>query len=476
VESKQYQVCVLGAGPAGLAAAAELIKHGMRNILIIDKNNVVGGLSRTITIDGIRFDVGPHRFFTKNREVNQFWHDILGADFVAVDRLTRILYDHRFFKYPISPFNALRKLGFFESAQAILSFGQSKLHRRAEITTFEDWTINKFGKKLYETFFKAYTEKVWGIPCHEIGAEWAAQRIKGLDVTQILMNALFGRTKKKVKTLAEQFDYPILGAGQMYEALSEKIVNKGVDIWLKSKVEGINSRDHRIESIDIVDEYGDRTKIYSSIVFSSIPLTHFFKLLKPQPSRLIKNAVEALYYRDHITVDILVDAENLFQDQWIYIHSPDIRMARLANYNNFSRAMVGYRRKTALSVEYFVFQHEDLWRRSDEELKDMAIAELSFLGLIKKESVEGSWVVRETECYPTYYIGFEEPYEIVKSEVENISGLYPIGRAGMYKYNNQDHSIMSGFLAARNHLKLFEKPYKLWNINIDAEYHESERR
>ena len=474
--SKACECCILGAGPAGLGTALELVKHGVTDITIIERNDVVGGLARTELFDGVRFDVGPHRFFTKSKEINQLWHETLGADFRPVNRLTRIYYRNNLFNYPLKPFDALSKLGFRESMQALLSFAATQFSRKPEPKTFEDWISQKFGQKLYETFFKTYTEKVWGIPCSQIGAEWAAQRIKGLDIMQVIRNSLSLGKRNRVKSLVDQFDYPILGAGQMYEAMVEKVVSKGAEVLLGTRVNGIRRKGNEITSIDVTNGDGSLTEICAKQYFSSIPLTQFFKMLEPLPSTEVQVAVSALYYREHITVDLLVDEENLFPDQWIYLHSPDVLMARLANYNNFSRAMVQFRPKSALSAEYFVFQHDDLWKKSDEELKELAVDELVFLGLLKRSVVENAWVVRETESYPTYFMGFAEPYNQLKCELNRLENLYPIGRGGMYKYNNQDHSAMTGILAARNYLRFPGSPYNLWDINVDAEYHEGEKR
>ena len=477
MKSKSVECCILGAGPAAFGTATELVSHGTTDILMVDRNVVVGGLARTEIFDGARFDVGPHRFFTKSTEVNKLWHDTLGADFRPVDRLTRIYYKNKFFNYPIKAVDALVKLGALDSLHAMASFASAQLHRNGEPATFEDWITQKFGRKLYETFFKTYTEKVWGIPCSQIGAEWAAQRIKGLDVIEVLKNSIMGGKRGKIKTLVDQFDYPVMGAGQMYDVMAEKTAKPaGVEIVLGSSVVSIHHSDDRITSIDVRTADGTMLNVSARQYFSSIPITHFFKMLDPAPSEETRQAAQDLYYREHITVDLLIDGTGLFPDQWIYVHSPDVQIARIANYNNFSPEMAGAKNRTAISVEYFVFQHEALWKKPDAELIALALEEMGVLGLLKKESVQGAWVVRETESYPTYYIGFQEPYEKLKKNVNRFRNLYPIGRGGMYKYNNQDHSTMSGILAARNYLKLPGSPYSLWDINIDAEYHESAKR
>ncbi len=468
------ECCVLGAGPAGLATALELTRNGIKDIVLLDRNQIAGGLSRTEVRDGYRFDVGPHRFFTNNKEINALWKATLGEDFKAVNRLTRIYYNNKFFNYPIKAGDVITKLGVFELAHAMLSYAHSKLRIHPKEETFEDWITNKFGRKLFNTFFKTYTEKVWGIPCDQIGAEWAAQRIKGLDIIQVIKNSVNLSRKGSIKTLVDQFDYPVLGAGQMYEAWADEIVKGGGKIILNARVEKINTSDHKIDSV-IYSNNGVNYEITAGQFFSSIPLTHFFYLQSPAIDENIKNAVNALYYREHITVDLLVDSEHVFPDQWIYIHSPDVKMARIANYNNFSKVMVKNEKKTALSVEYFVFQNEELWALNDTDLIELAVDELFRTRLIDKEKVLKGWVVRETESYPTYYLGFRQHYELLQKEMDKFSNIYPVGRGGMYKYNNQDHSIMSGLLAARNFITK-ERKYNLWEVNVDAEYHEAASR
>jgi len=476
MNSKSYQCCIIGAGPAGLGAALELSKHGIRDLIIIDKHKIPGGLARTETFGGVRFDIGPHRFFTKNHEVNALWHDTMGRDFIPVDRLTRIYYKSRYFSYPINVFDTLSKLGPFEALHALVSFVSARIVNQSIPTNFEEWIIHKFGRKLYNSFFKTYTEKVWGIPCRQISPEWAAQRIKNLDIIEVIKKAIMPNTATNIKTLIEQFDFPILGAGQMYERMCEKISSQGAVFMMSCKVIAINRRGSFITSVDVKRSDDTHERISASQFFSSIPLTHFFQMLDPPESDLIKRAAESLYFRDHITVNLAVDSDFLFPDQWIYIHSPDVRMARLANYNNFSRKMVGKKNVSALSVEYFVFKTDDLWNETDDNLKSLAINELSQMKLLKASAVRNAWVVRETECYPTYFIGFQHPYCILQSRVDQFANLFSIGRGGMYKYNNQDHSIFSGILAARNYLKLPGSPFNLWNINIDAEYLENAER
>ena len=457
-----------------MGAAVELVKNGIKDIIIIDKNSRVGGLARTEKFGCSRFDIGPHRFFTKNKEINQLWHDTLGDDFIPVNRLTRILYKKKLFNYPVSAFDALSKLGVLDSTEAILSYLNARIKPKNQINTFEDWISNKFGKKLFDTFFRTYTEKVWGIPCDQIGKEFAEQRIKGLDIIQVLKNTIIG--KNNVKTLVDQFDYPILGAGQMYEAWADLATSKGATILLDTKVVSIDVNDHNISGVKVEDNTGNEIEIVAKQYFTSLPITHFFDLIEPAVNKKILMANSKLYYREHITVNLIIDKSGLFLDQWIYIHEPDVKMARVANYNNFSKSMVSKKNKTAISVEYFAFQNDQIWKLDNQSIIDLAIDEMHSVGLIDKLSVEQGFVIRETESYPTYYLGYKDSYNILKDEVNKFENLYPIGRGGMYKYNNQDHSTYSGILAARNYLNAEGAPFDLWQINIDAEYQENEER
>ncbi|MDD5155082.1 MAG: NAD(P)-binding protein [Candidatus Omnitrophica bacterium] len=459
--SKSYECCIIGAGPAGLGAALELVKHGVTDIVIIDKNKTVGGLARTDILDSVRFDIGPHRFFTRNKEVNKIWHDTLGEDFRSVSRLTRIFYKKRYFNYPLKPSDIIIKLGLLESLDAIFGFIVAQISRKNETITFEDWIIRKFGRKLYETFFKAYTEKVWGIPCNQISAEWAVRRIKGLDALEIIKNSLWGSRNNGIKTLASEFDYPVLGAGQMYNAICDRLLRSGAQLMLDSRVVRFNRKDNIIQSVDILQSDGGEIGITAKQFFSSVPLAHFFQMLEPEDASRINAAAGALKYRDHITVELQVAREAVFPDQWIYIHSPDMQITRIANYNNFSRAMSQDNRKTALSAEYFVFKDLGLWSEPDKFLIDLAAGELEEMGLIKKCEIEKAWVVREPEAYPIYQVGFQEQRSLLKSRVEEYLNFYSIGRAGMHKYDNQDHALMSGISASRNYLKSEGSPYAL---------------
>lgn len=458
-------VLILGAGPAGLGAAYELARHHVRCALL-EKHTMVGGLARTLTYEGYRFDVGPHRFFTKNDTVNRFWHKVLGADFIRVPRLTRIYYLDRFFYYPLKPFNALLGLGVGRSVAAFASYLHARIFLRGrEARTFEEWIVGRFGRRLYEAFFKTYTEKVWGIPCSQIGAEWAAQRIRGLNLWQAVKNAFFGNSGK-VKTLTDYFHYPRRGAGMLYDKMADYIRAAGNPIQLGTGVEAILRKGDRVTAIRCAGgrqfdvDPGDH-------VLSSIPLTEFVAKLTPAAPPEVLEAAARMKYRDHITINLLYQGDNPFPDNWIYVHSARVQMARLTNYANFSPDMVPAPGCHGLGVEYFCFREDAIWQKSDDDLIKLAIEELTLMRLIKPENVRGGFVIRELDSYPAYYAGFQPYYETIKRYVRSLTNVQMIGRGGMFKYNNQDHAVLSGLLAARN---LVGERHDLWEINAEDEY------
>lgn len=471
--STAKELVILGAGPAGLSCAYEFMKHE-RNCRVWDKNDVVGGLARTINYKGYRFDVGPHRFFTKNDEVNKMWHEILGEDTLQVKRLTRILYNNRFFNYPLKPFDALFGLGVFVSTRALLSFIWAKWRFSGRGSqNFEEWVVKHFGEVLYKIFFKTYTEKVWGLPCTAIGAEWAAQRIKGLSLSTIIVGALFGQRKGKaqIKTLVDRFDYPKTGAGLVYEKMAKSLIDFGTTIELNTAATVLHRKGSRISSIEGKGREGLKVAEVEHL-FSSIPLTEFvMRLMPPAPDDILE-AARALYYRDHITVNLILNRRAVFPDNWIYVHSPEVRMSRITDYGNFSEAMLADKSRTCIAVEYFVFAYEEIWASPDKDIIGLAISELNRVGLVRPHEVMDGFVVREKDSYPVYYVGHRPLFDRIKAYVETLENVTLIGRGGMYKYNNQDHSILTGLLAAR---KYFGQIHDLWEVNTDGEYLEEKQ-
>lgn len=456
-----------------MGAAWELEQHGERNVIVIDRNQRVGGLARTEVFDGNYFDIGPHHFYTKNKEINQLWHHVLGDDFRAINRLTRIFYDNKLLYYPLRAPEAIGKMGLLHAAHALFSFFYAQVAFNSEkAATFEDWVRAKFGDKLYRTFFKTYTEKVWGISCREIGAEWAAQRIKGLDLAEVVKNAL-GMNRKVIKTLVKKFDYPVCGAGMMYERMAEILSEKGQELSLGMTVRKIERKADRLTAIEAEKPTGDRLRVEAEYFISTISITNFIKIISPSMEKRVLDAANELYFRDHITVNLLIDADNLFPDQWIYVHSPEVKMGRVANFSNFSDKMVVKKGTSAVGVEYFVFQYDNLWRMSDDDLIRLATDEITFMKLVPKGKTLKGWVVRERECYPTYYIGHAEPLSVIRKAADSFKNCTLAGRGGMYKYNNMDHSIYTGILAARNIMNRGVEKHVIWDVNIDAEYQES---
>ncbi|WP_337286852.1 NAD(P)-binding protein [Candidatus Methylomirabilis sp.] len=464
---------ILGAGPAGLSCAYEFMKHG-RTCRVWDKNDVVGGLARTIEYKGYRFDIGPHRFYTKNDDINAMWHKILGEDAVQVRRLTRIFYKNRFFDYPLKPLNALRGLGPWTSICAVLSYCWAKWHLAGQPPqNFEEWVVKNFGEVLYRIFFKTYTEKVWGLPCTSIGTEWAAQRIRGLSLRTAILSTIFGqpRGKRQIKSLIDSFYYPRTGAGLVYEKMAAALVRFGTSIETQTMVTAIHHAGHRITKVEGEGIQGRRVEDVGHL-FSSIPLTDFvMKLTPPGPTEVLE-AAHSLYYRDHITVNLVLRKRAIFLDNWIYVHSPEVKIARVADYGNFSESMLADKDTTAISVEYFVFAHEELWNMHDKDLVRLAIYELGKIGLVKEEEVVEGFVIREKDSYPIYSVGHRPLLDKIRGYVDLFENLNLVGRGGMYKYNNQDHSILTGVVAAR---KYFGEEHDLWEVNTEDEYLEEKQ-
>lgn len=457
------QTLVVGAGPAGLAAAWELTKHNIAP-LIVDRNDVVGGLARTTEIGDYRFDLGPHRFFTKNEEVLDMWRGFLGDDLLEVPRLTRILYRGRFFNYPLKPLDALTKLGPVTTTKAVASYAAQRAKRdRREPVSFEDWIVTRFGRTLYEIFFKSYTEKVWGIPCDQISKDWAGQRIRGLDLTQAILSAFRRTPSDQVKSLVERFYYPRRGAGHLYEEMAEHIVAKGGRILTGHDVTSYETAGDRITAVVAGNE-----RIEVDHAFVSAPITAVASSLEPAAPDEVAAAARALVYRSHITVNLVVEHPSPFPDNWIYIHAPDLRMARVANYASFSPDMIARPGTCALSVEYFCFESDAMWTMADDDLVAFATEEMSRAGLLDPNDVSGAAVIREADSYPTYYLGHKPHFDVLFGYLSRFENLSLIGRAGMYRYNNQDHASLTGLYSVRNHLGISD--VDLFAINPEDVY------
>jgi protoporphyrinogen oxidase len=469
-----FEVVIAGAGPAGLTAAYELAKHHRRAVVLEADPHLVGGISRTDQYKGYRFDIGGHRFFSKSDEVNQLWREILGDQFLTRPRLSRIYYNRRFFHYPLRPVDALRKLGPVRSLRCALSYAQACLSPIRPERSFEDWVVNRFGRVFFEIFFKTYTEKVWGMPTHAISADWAAQRIKGLNAMRAVADALFGRWLKGrgevVKTLIDRFQYPRLGPGQMWEAARDRIVERGGAVHHDRRVIRIEHDGEAIQAFVAGDSHGRLTRYHGRQFLSTLPMRELITAMVPAAPPEVVSAARRLKYRDFLTVVLIVDQEETFPDTWIYIHEPQVRLGRVQNFKNWSPDLVPDPARTSLGLEYFCFEGDQLWSLSDEELIALGRREIDAIGLVSADKVVDGCVVRMPKAYPVYDDEYQRHLEVIRNWLKRFSNLQLAGRNGMHKYNNQDHSMMTALLAARNMLGLGQ--FDTWKVNTDAEYHE----
>lgn len=460
------EVVIIGGGPAGLTTAYELAKKNISSITL-EKSNQVGGISRTETYKGYRFDIGGHRFFTKVSEVQQLWHEVLASDMIKVPRLSRIYYDGKFFSYPLEPYNALSNLGLRNSALILASYCKIKLFPNPVEDNLEQWVTNRFGRRLYRIFFKTYTEKVWGIDCDKIQADWAAQRIKGLSLKKAVLNALF--KVNNTKTLIKEFEYPRLGPGMMWERFRDILNEQGNTVHLDKAVLRLDREGKRITQV--VTGSGDRITQYKAENFiSSMPVTQLVQRLNPLPPEPILKAAKNLKYRDFLIVPLIINQPNLFPDNWIYIHSPHFRVGRIQNFKNWSPEMVPDPQKTCVGMEYFCSEGDELWEKSEAELIELASREIVGLGLVDSlDKIEDGTTIRQHKAYPVYDGEYRENLKIIQDYLQDFENLQTIGRNGMHRYNNQDHSMLTAILAAKN---IAGENHDLWNVNVERSYHE----
>jgi protoporphyrinogen oxidase len=459
---------IVGAGPAGLAAAYELVKRNVRPVLL-EMGDKPGGIARTEHYKGYRFDIGGHRFFTKNESIMALWKRVLDQGFLRVPRISRIYYEGRFLDYPLNFFNALVRMGPAESALILLSYLRAQIRPFPEENTFEQWVSNRFGHRLYEKFFAPYTAKLWGVPCHQIPADWARQRIKGLSLTRALSDALFGN--QKAKSLIHEFFYPEKGPGMMWEAFHKEIEERGGHIRFGTKVTGLIHGNGRITGIKCQAGEGLFEMPVEHII-SSAPINELVAMFDGRVPEAVLNAANTLSHRDLILVVLVLEEDALFPDQWIYIHSPGFKVGRIQNFKNWSPQMVADPHGTTLGMEYFCSKDDALSTMSDEELSALAVSELDRLGLGKNNRITDSFVVRQPKAYPVYDDGYRERVRIIRRFLETFENLQTIGRNGMHHYNNMDHSMLTGILAARN---VLGAQHDLWSVNEDAEYLEENR-
>lgn len=459
------KIGIVGTGPAGISCAYQLVK---RNIYVdvYESASIVGGMAKTIELWGQKVDLGPHRFFSSDPRINQLWLEVVGNDYEMVDRLTRIYYKKKFFYYPLKPFDALLKLGFFESARCLFSYVKEKISPTEQDGTFENWVVNRFGRRLFEIFFKAYTEKLWGISCRELDSDFAAQRIKKLSMYEAIKNAIIGGKNNEHKTLVDQFAYPIDGTGAVYQRMAKYVQKHNGNVFCSTPVRRVINENNTVVAIETVD---GKTEYYDHVI-STMPITQLIKGFSDVPPEILE-LTEILRYRNTILVYLWVDRDNLFSDNWLYIHSSDLLMGRMTNFKNWVPTICKGQSDTILALEYWCFDNNELWVMDDEKLISMAGAEVKKTGLLNGAKILDGYICRISKSYPVYYKGYREQLKKIEDYLDTIDNVTVIGRSGSFKYNNQDHSILMGILAAENISD--GAKHDLWNINTDDEYQES---
>ncbi len=471
------ETVIIGAGPAGLTAGYTLAKHG-RDVLVLEQDPVyVGGISRTANYKGFLFDIGGHRFFSKSKEIIDLWNEILPDDFLERPRLSRIYYRGKFYTYPLRAFEALKNLGLTESALCMASFAFARLAPVKEPRTFHQWVRNQFGERLFRIFFKTYTEKVWGMSCDDISADWAAQRIKGLSLGAAILDGLrrslgLRKSGASAKTLIESFRYPRRGPGMMWEAAARKMQALGGRLLMGRKLAWLKYDEvNALWTVAATREDGATETFLARHVLSSAPIRDLMTMVEPRPATLFR--ARELKYRDFLTVVLIGRPQQELPDNWIYIHDPGVKVGRVQNFRSWSPEMIPDGVSTCLGLEYFCFEGDGLWTMPDADLIALAKCEIGEIGLMDPADVYDACVVRQPKAYPVYDDAYARNVEEVRLEIAaRYPRLHLIGRNGMHKYNNQDHAMMTGLLTALNIVQ-GETLYDVWRVNEDAEYSES---
>ncbi len=462
------KVIVIGAGPAGLTAAYQLSKESNVKVQVFESSNSVGGLSKSIKIWGQTVDLGPHRFFSKDNRINKLFHELVKGEYSIVDRKTRIYYNQRFFEYPLRFFNVISNVSLFKIVRVVYFFGFQKVFPAKDISTFEGWIISRFGKELYNMFFKNYTEKLWGIPCSKIDSDWAAQRIKKLTLFQAIKHSIFHDKKNTHKTLVDQFMYPKGGTGRLYDNAVQLIEENNGEVFLNQGVKRILLNESETKAIGVELISGE--KILGDHVISTMPLTIMVKQL-PGLSQEVKKAADSLYFRNTILVYLEVDRNNLFTDNWLYIHSNEVLHGRITNFSNWCPTLNGNKNSTILCLEYWCFENDSIWEQIDSQLIDLASNEVRKIKLVSdNDTILNGKVIKIPRSYPVYETGYSDNVNTIKKHLDRIDNLDAIGRYGSFKYNNQDHSILMGLMVSDK--VLGESGIDLWKVNSDEEYHE----
>ncbi len=463
------KVLIIGAGPAGLSCAYRLSKENPDiKVEIYEASPFVGGMSRSFDLWGQRVDLGPHRFFSKEKNINAFFKDLVKDDYTLVERMTRIYYNNRFFDYPLKIFNVLTNLSLPTIISILFHYVLQRIAPIKNPSTFEEWVTNRFGKKLFNIFFKNYTEKLWGIPCSEIDADWAAQRIKTLSLVGAVINAFIGNRGNKHKTLVDQFAYPKNGTGELYERAADFVTNAGNLLHKETPVKKLIIDDTTKTVLGL--ELMNGEKVYGDYIVSSMPMTTLVKGLSPTP-KAVQDACAELYFRNTTLVYLEVDSDQLFKDNWIYVHSPEVKHGRITNFRNWCPSMNRDKKTSILCLEYWSFNEDEMWSFTDEQYSEMAIRELRQIELVPDDvAILNTHVHKIAKCYPVYETGYSKNLDVIVDHIKQFNNLLLIGRYGAFKYNNQDHSILMGLLAAD--LIQGKGDVDLWTINTDTEYQE----